>query len=59
MKETNVLDGASCTDQIVVRMPKDLIARIDDAAGRELLTRSAHVRRTLNAVYPKPAEGVA
>jgi metal-responsive CopG/Arc/MetJ family transcriptional regulator len=59
MKDSDVAADIARSGILVVRLPQDLIARIDDAAGRELLSRSALVRRTLNGIYSKPAEAVA
>jgi metal-responsive CopG/Arc/MetJ family transcriptional regulator len=36
---------------LTVRMPLELLERIDEAAAAELLSRSSHVRKTLNAHY--------
>jgi metal-responsive CopG/Arc/MetJ family transcriptional regulator len=59
MKQRDIADDTARSGIVVVRLPQELIARIDDAAGRELISRSAHVRRTLNTIYAKPAEAVA
>jgi hypothetical protein len=54
-KEVDVSDDTAKSGLLVVRLPQELIEQIDRSAGRELLSRSAHVRRTLNAVYARPA----
>jgi hypothetical protein len=36
---------------LTLRVPKDLIERIDARAADDLLSRSAEVRRTLNTFY--------
>jgi hypothetical protein len=50
-KELDVSDDTAKAGWLAVRIPLDLLERIDSAAGKQLLSRSAHVRRTLNAVY--------
>jgi ribbon-helix-helix CopG family protein len=50
-KEDDVSDYTAKAGWLAVRIPLDLLERIDAEAERELLSRSAHVRRTLNAIY--------
>jgi len=44
-------DFTEKTGMVVVRVPQDLLKSIDRQAGRELISRSDLVRRTLNAVF--------
>jgi metal-responsive CopG/Arc/MetJ family transcriptional regulator len=36
---------------LTVRLPQDLLERIDSAAASELLSRSSYVRKMLNEVH--------
>ncbi len=38
--------------QVVVRIPEDLLARVDAAAAREGTTRAEHIRVTLAETHP-------
>jgi hypothetical protein len=44
---------------LALRLPRELIDKIDAAAASELLSRSAEVRRQLNAIYGERTERVS
>jgi metal-responsive CopG/Arc/MetJ family transcriptional regulator len=43
---------------LTVRLPQELLERIDEAAAKELLSRSSYVRKTPNSLYREPAQRV-
>ena len=55
MTETGALDDTTMNSVISLRLPTSLVREMDRHAGRELITRTALIRRALNAMYaPDP-----
>jgi Ribbon-helix-helix protein, copG family len=50
-KEMGVRDDTALTDIIAVRLPRNLVERLEAQAARELISRADLVRRTLHSVY--------